>query len=42
MDEFGLKESEAMKRLQKMSKDKRKEMGVVAQEIIDAKKILKL
>ena len=42
MDEFGLKESEAMKRLQKMSKDKRKEMGIIAQEVINAKKTLGL
>ena len=37
MDEFALKEDEAMKRLQKMSKDRRKGLGLVAQEVIRAK-----
>ena len=34
MDEFGLKESEAMKRLQKISNDKSKKIALVAKEII--------
>jgi len=36
MDEFGVKEREAMKRLQNMAKNKRKKIEVIAQEIIRA------
>lgn len=36
MDEFGVKESEAMKRLQNMAKNQRKKIEVVAREIIRA------
>lgn len=40
MDRFGVKESEAMKQLQKKSRDKNKKLAVIAQEIIDAEKLL--
>lgn len=40
MDDFGLKENEAMIRLQKMAKDKRKKLAVVAQELIKNKESL--
>ena len=36
MDEFGVKESEAMKRLQNMAKKRREKIEIVAQEIISA------
>jgi two-component system, response regulator PdtaR len=36
MDRLNLKEAEAMKRLQKMSRDKNKKLDVVAKELIDA------
>lgn len=41
MDQFGLRESEAMERLQKMSKDKNKKLEDVARGIIDASKLLR-
>lgn len=40
MDSFGLKESEAMSRLQKLSRDKNKKLAVVAREIIEKDKII--
>lgn len=40
MDRFGVKESEAMKQLQKKSRDKNKKLAVIAREIIDAEKLL--
>lgn len=40
MDRFGVKESEAMKQLQKKSMDKNKKLAVIAREIIDAEKLL--
>lgn len=40
MDCFALKESEAMARLQKMSREKNKKLAVIAAEIIDAQKKL--
>lgn len=40
MDRFGVKESEAMKQMQKKSRDKNKKLAVIAREIIDAEKLL--
>lgn len=40
MDNFGLKESEAMKHLQKMSKDKNKKLVIIANEIVEKQKLL--
>ena len=40
MDRFGVKESEAMKQLQKKSRDKNTKLAVIAREIIDAEKLL--
>ena len=40
MDSFGLKESEAMNRLQKMSKDKNKKLVNIAKEIVEKAKLL--
>ncbi|WP_346910094.1 ANTAR domain-containing response regulator [Faecalicatena orotica] len=40
MDRFGVKESEAMKQMQKKSRDKNKKLVVIAREIIDAEKLL--
>ncbi len=42
MDRFMLKEVDAMKQLQKQSKDKNKKLVVVAKEIIAAEKLLNL
>ncbi len=42
MDEFGLKENEAMTRLQKLAKDRNKKLSVVAHDVIQAKKNLNL
>ena len=40
MDSFGLKEGEAMARLQKLSRDKNKKLAVIARELIEKKKIM--
>lgn len=40
MDRFGLKEAEAMKSLQKKSRDNNKKLSVIAEEIINAAKFL--
>lgn len=40
MDSFGLKEGEAMARLQKLSRDKNKKLAVVAKELIEKEKIM--
>lgn len=40
MDRVGVKESEAMKQMQKKSRDKNKKLAVIAREIIDAEKLL--
>lgn len=42
MDSFGLKEGEAMKHLQKMSKDKNKKLVNIAKEIVEKQKQLDL
>ena len=39
MDSFGLKEGEAMARLQKLSRDKNKKLAVIARELIEKEKI---
>lgn len=39
MDRLNLKEAEAMKRLQKMSRDKNKKLAVIAKEVINADSI---
>ena len=38
MDSFGLKEGEAMARLQKLSRDKNKKLAVIARELIEKEK----
>ncbi len=40
MDQFGLSESDAMKRLQKKSRDANKKLAVIAKEIIEAAQLL--
>ena len=40
MDSFGLKEGEAMARLQKLSRDKNKKLAVIARELIEKEKIM--
>ena len=40
MDSFGLKEGEAMTRLQKLSRDKNKKLAVIARELIEKEKIM--
>ena len=40
MDSFGLKEGEAMARLQKLSRDKNKKLAVIAMELIEKEKIM--
>ncbi len=40
MDRFGLKEPDAMRQLQKKSKDKNKKLVIIAKEIIAAEKLL--
>lgn len=40
MDRFGIKEMDAMKQLQKKSRDQNKKLSVVAKEIIEADKLL--
>ena len=40
MDSFGLKEGEAMARLQKLSRDKNKKLAVSARELIEKEKIM--
>lgn len=40
MDRFGIKEAEAMKQMQKKSRDKNKKLAVIAEEIIEAEKLL--
>ena len=40
MDSFGLKEGEAMARLQKFSRDKNKKLAVIARELIEKEKIM--
>ena len=40
MDSFGLKEGEAMARLQKLSRDKKKKLAVIARELIEKEKIM--
>ncbi len=40
MDSFGLKEGEAMPRLQKLSRDKNKKLAVIARELIEKEKIM--
>ena len=40
MDSFGLKEGEAMARLQKLSRDKNKKLAVIAREMIEKEKIM--
>lgn len=42
MDSFGLKEGEAMARLQKLSRDKNKKLAVIARELIEKEKIMKI
>ena len=41
MDSFGLKEGEAMARLQKLSRDKNKKLAVIARELIEKEKIMR-
>lgn len=40
MDSFGMKEGEAMARLQKLSRDKNKKLAVIARELIEKEKIM--
>ena len=40
MDSFGLKERQAMARLQKLSRDKNKKLAVIARELIEKEKIM--
>lgn len=40
MDSFGLKESEAMARLQKLSRDKNKKLAAIAREMIEKDRII--
>ena len=40
MDSFGLKEGEAMSRLQKLSRDKNKKLAVIARELIEKERIM--